>query len=132
MTAKKRKSPASTAGLDIEKVCAAVIDGTMLTRIAESVGLSKSALLSWIDSDDVRSARVREARNQAAGSWDERAEQVIEDAGDPFSLAKARELAQHYRWRASKIGHKVYGDKLDLKHSGGVSVVPVTPTDEAL
>ena len=46
----------------------------------------------------------------------------INNAGDPFELAKAKEAAHHYRWQASKANPKGYGDKLDLTHGGTVGV----------
>ena len=39
----------------------------------------------------------------------------IAQASDPFELAKAKELAHHYRWRASKIAPKLYGDKQSVE-----------------
>ena len=50
----------------------------------------------------------------AARVWDDRAEAVLRDASDLFELAKAKELAHHYRWRASKIAPRDYGDRTVL------------------
>jgi hypothetical protein len=47
--------------------------------------------------------------------WDQVAVDGIAQAGDPFELAKAKELAHHYRWRASKIAPKLYGDKQSVE-----------------
>jgi hypothetical protein len=51
----------------------------------------------------------------AAAAYDEQAEQELRSATDLFQLAKARELAQHLRWRASKINPKAYGDRLEVE-----------------
>jgi hypothetical protein len=40
---------------------------------------------------------------------------VFAQASDAFELAKAKELAHHYRWRASKIAPKLYGDRLQVE-----------------
>jgi hypothetical protein len=77
--------------------------------------VSVGSLLTWIDADPERSARVREARAAMAKVWDEKAEDFILQAGDEFALKRARELAHHYRWRATKIAPREYGDKVDVK-----------------
>jgi hypothetical protein len=51
----------------------------------------------------------------AAAAYDEQAEQGLLAATNLFELAKARELAQHLRWRASKINPKAYGDRLEVE-----------------
>jgi len=54
--------------------------------------------------------------------WDEMATQKIEDADTDFQLTQARELAHHYRWRASKIAPKEYGDKQQVDVSGSLTL----------
>lgn len=100
----------------VESVCAAIADGVSLTAISENVGVSKGALLIWINADNDRSARINEARRVTSWHWDELAEKEIRDA-PPTSegIAKARELASHFRWRASKIDIR-YGDKTHLQN----------------
>ena len=88
--------------------------GKSISQVASDFSVSRSTLWRWLESDPQRSARAREARQSSAESWDDKAERTLSDAGEPFELARARELAQHYRWRASKIAPKVYGDKLDV------------------
>lgn len=113
--AEKPAKGSKTAGLDdkgIESVCDDIADGKSLTAIAAASSVSIGTLLNWIEADPERSARAREARALVARQWDEKAEQVLEAAPDAFGLAKARELASHYRWRASKIGAREYGDKV--------------------
>ena len=63
-------------------------------------------------------ARAREARIHAARIWDEKALSVVEQALDLFELQRAKELAHHYRWRASKTAPKDYGDKVTQEHTG--------------
>jgi hypothetical protein len=101
-------------GIDevVEMLCS---EGMSLTGIAHEVGVSVGSLLTWIDADPERSARVREARAAMAKVWDEKAEDFILQAGDEFALKRARELAHHYRWRATKIAPREYGDKVDVK-----------------
>ena len=102
----------------LEALCEAVYEGNSLTSIAEQIDVSKGSLIAWIASDPDRSARVNLARLETSRIWDEKAERGIELAGDDFELAKARDLAHHYRWRAAKIAPKLYGDKLQQEHTG--------------
>jgi hypothetical protein len=101
-----------------EALCEAVSNAQSLTSIANEVGVSIGSLLSWIDAVPERSARVREARIAMAKVWDERAEDEIRLAEDELSLKKAKEIAHHYRWRASKIAPKEYGDKVQQEVTG--------------
>lgn len=98
----------------VEQLCTDILGEKTLTAIAEDLGISIGTLLTWIEANPERSARAREARARTARLWDEKATKVIEDAADPFELAKAKELSHHYRWRASKIAPRDYGDKLAL------------------
>lgn len=109
----------------IDAICEHLSDGTTMTLIAETVGVSVGKLSQWIASTPEHSARAREARIHAARIWDEKALTVIEDAGDQFELHRARELAQHYRWRASKTAPKDYGDKIAV---GGADDLPPIQT----
>jgi hypothetical protein len=99
---------------DIAEVCRKIADGDSLTAIALSEGISVGSLSEWLEATPERSARAREARALSARTWDDKAETVIDEAGDPFELAKAKELAHHYRWRASKIAPREYGDKVAI------------------
>lgn len=100
--------------LDIEAICASLREGTSLGKTAKDAGVSREYLSWWLNQDASRSARARDARSAGASAWDEQAESVIAAAADPFELAKAKELAHHYRWRSSKLAPKQYGDKLEL------------------
>jgi hypothetical protein len=98
-------------GFEIEAVLSAIGDGKSLTQIAKDKGTTFGVLQTWLESDPERSARAREARENQARYWDELAEAGIAEASDPFRLARAKELAHHYRWRAAKIAPKHYGER---------------------
>lgn len=115
------KSPTAAEKMDafgIAAVCEAILHPKPQHQIAAEIGVSPGSLVAWIAADPERSARVREARAQTALMWDDKATHVIEEARDQFELAKAKELAHHYRWRAAKIAPREYGDKIDLNHGG--------------
>lgn len=104
-----------------DEILGMIYAGDMLAAIAAKFGVDRANLGKWIEADKLRSARAREARIAAAAAWDEKAEQAIAEASDPFELAKAREIAQHYRWRSSKISPQ-YSDKQQVEHSGEITV----------
>lgn len=109
----------------IDALCAAILGEKTLTAIAQELDVSIGTLLTWVEAVPERSARAREARARTARIWDEKATKVIEDAKDPFELSKAKELAHHYRWRASKIAPRDYGDKVAI---GGADDLPPIKT----
>ena len=136
----KAKAPpekkATTAGqrmeaYGIDAIADDVSGAKTMTEIAAAIGVTVGQLSTWITADVEHSARVREARTVAARYWDERSEKEILSASDPFELARAKELAHHYRWRAAKIAPKEYGDKIQAEHTGpngGVIQVASTVT----
>jgi hypothetical protein len=110
-------------GLTEEAILARIEDGETLTSIASSVSRSKSNISQWLNADPERSARARVSRTSAAAAWDDLAEQEIRNAEDGFGLSKAKELAHHFRWRASKIAPTDYGDKIEQTHKGEVQLI---------
>jgi hypothetical protein len=109
-----RKVSAEPRPRDIALICRRKSDGSTLTDIARHEGISPGTLSEWIEADPERSARARAARILAARVWDDKAASVIEEAGNVFELAKAKELAHHCRWRASKIAPRDYGERTVL------------------
>lgn len=122
------QEPTSRNTLDeigIEAICDRLADGESQTAIAASLNISKSSLCRWIALDEQRSARAREARILAASAYADLALAAIKDAPDPFELTRARELASHYRWQASKASPQEYGDKVETTHKGEVQFTAI-------
>ena len=107
----------------IEALCDMVIEGMMLREVARKVGAPIMSMMDWIEADPARKARMRQARERSAQLWEEKAEQLLSDADEPFMLSRAKELAHHYRWRASKIAPRSYGDKVELRGSEDAPLV---------
>jgi len=108
----------------VDWVCDQILDGRTLTAIAQEATVTVSTLVRWIAADEQRSARVNTARQQAGATWDAMAEDELRKSGTPHQLAIARELAHHYRWRASKIDPQ-YKDKVTQEHTGDVQVTQI-------
>lgn len=115
-----------------ECLCQDIADTMTLTAIAKKIEVSIGSLIAWVEADAERSARVREVRAMTARLWDEKATKGIEDAPDEFELKKAKEMAHHYRWRASKIAPREYGDKVQTEHSGSVTLAGMSDEELAL
>jgi hypothetical protein len=117
-TPKPRSIEEKTSAYTFEQIVDDLSNGVSLTEVAGRIGISAGNLCEWIAKEPERSARAREARVYAARIWDDKAVEAIEQASDPFQLARAKELAHHYRWRASKTAPKDYGEKVLNEHTG--------------
>lgn len=104
-----------------------------LSAICATVGTGASSYFRWLDAAEGRLDRVNDARRKCAQVWEERAETVIREAKTSFELTKARDLAHHYRWRASKIAPRQYGDKVtqEITGAGGAPLMPTQIIIEA-
>lgn len=120
MPAKVKSGRAKTklAKLEIKDVCAAFVNGDSLLKISKRAGVSVASLWNWIEADIDRSLQVKASREVGAHAQADLAEEGLTNAKDPFELAKAKELAHHRRWKASKLMPKMYGEKLDLSVEG--------------
>lgn len=112
--AKPGEAEARIDKLGLEALCDRLEAGETQSAICKSIGVTKGSLRRWIALSDDRRAAVYEARVASAQAFDEMAESAIKDAKNSLGLSKARELAHHYRWRASKAAPKEYGDKVEL------------------
>jgi hypothetical protein len=99
--------------------------GESLRVICRDPGMpSERAVRIWVAEDrEGFAARYRAAREVSAEHWDNEAERVLREAPpDRDEIARARELASHYRWRASKLAPREYGDRIDVNHTGTVTI----------
>ena len=127
--AKKVTLPAPLTGaqkmeaLGIHAICERMSQGESQRSIADSISVHRGEFSDWLAATPERSARAREARALSARYWDDQAEKVLLGADDdkPGSIAKARELASHYRWRAKCYAPREYGDKIGVEHGGTVN-----------
>jgi hypothetical protein len=119
---KRGKSHIETMdNLGIDGLCLLIKAGKAVWKISEEISVPAGTIYDWLGKDPERSARARQARTETAEIWDELAEKTLIEAGADLDFQKARELAHHYRWRASKIAPQYYGDKKEVNVSGQVT-----------
>lgn len=106
--------------LGIEAIVDRVSGGETQTSICKDLGITYGVLLRWIAADSERSARLRDARIQAAHAYTDEAKDLIDKARTAFELAKAREMGFHLRWQASKANPRDFGDKLQVDQTVNV------------
>lgn len=137
MAAAKRKPKESTGDtamaklnkLGIDWYCEQIVSGMMLGAVASKAGVSRRSVVRWLSADKNRLSQANAARILSAEAFDEQAEEILSKARNTFQLTKAREIASHKRWRASKIAPKIYGDRQELVGAGGDPLIPPEPRD---
>ena len=100
-------------GLDwfIEKVA----NGATRFSVADELGISDQSVSNWLKKlPPWEMARVHDAFRRSAEYWDHAAEMALKGASTRDEISKARELANHYRWRAKMRDPARYGDKLQV------------------
>lgn len=100
--------------IGIDVVCEMLLSDLGYEAIAAKFRTTSSRISEWIHSDAERSARAREALRRSSITCDYKAETAIlglSSNATPGDIAKARELAQHYRWRAKVRNPHDYGEK---------------------
>jgi hypothetical protein len=92
--------------------------GQSQVSIARACGVSISSMSDFCRLPENQPI-IEQGRRDAAKYWDDRVDEVMDSPMEtPGQIARARELAQHYRWRAKCYDKKRYGDKQEVEHSG--------------
>lgn len=91
-----------------------LIEGRHYKDIAAHFNSSLTGVFRYLSRPNFL-ARVKEAREFAAHVLVDEAERVLAQAkNDPRLFAVARELAQHYRWKASMINREQYASRKEV------------------
>ena len=102
----------------IDDIVEYLLEGYSFRQIAEKLKVKLTTLHDFTQRSE-HSARVREALEYSAQTFDDKAEEVLLTAeGTKEEIMRARELAQHYRWKASKRNPRRFGDKMDVTTDG--------------
>lgn len=108
--------------MDFEDIIQRIIEGDTYRSIALHYKVALTTLFDFLHTPE-HSARAREALNLSADTAADKAEDVLKEAkGTMPEIMRAKELSQYYKWKASKRRPATYGDKVDLNHSGDVTI----------
>lgn len=108
-------------------ICEEIAKGRSLREVCadESAEFDKlpheRTVYRWLlDQADFRQQYAYAREAQADGEFDEA--RAISKAATAENVQVARLQIDTIKWRAGKLAPKKYGDKLDIEHSGGVTV----------
>lgn len=111
-----------------ERICELLSSGLSLRKAADQIGCSDMAIRKWVRDDPAFAADYALARdlyNEA------KADEILDladearECGDASMTNAFRLAVDSRKWYVSKQMPKKYGDKLDVNHSGGITVHPV-------
>lgn len=115
----------------LDRILDLIEEGMFLSDVAREIGVDRRRLYHWIEADADRKAAVEAARLESGHADARRAEHVLKALradSTPSEVARARELAQQYRWAAKMRNRKVYGDQQVVEHVDTVAEM----SDEAI
>ncbi len=90
-----------------EEIIARLTQGELIKDIAADLGVSRQVISRYLANDPDYQAAFTEALDSRL---DQR-ESELEQANDQLSLARARELLSHARWRAERLNPSRYGQR---------------------
>ena len=114
-------------------ICERLANGESLAAICrDSTMPSVYTVMGWLREDDVFSQDYARSREYQAEHYAAR----IADIGDrtlngEYDPQAARVAVDALKWTAGKMLPKKYGDKLDVKHEGGISITVATGVPDA-
>jgi hypothetical protein len=105
-----------------ENICDRISTGESLRAICRGSDMPDfSTIWRWLDSDPLFASKYARAREVQAEVMDGL---ILKEAEDctPENAASARVKIDAYKWRASKLAPKVFGDFRQVQHSGELVV----------
>lgn len=104
----------------IETILEQLLEGRSLREIMADGDLpGRSTFLRWVAEDQQLAARYGAASQDG---YDLRAERAVEEARAATDPALGRLAFDAERWFLGKRHPKKYGDRVDLNHSGSISL----------
>lgn len=100
-----------------EEILDRIANGETQTEIAKSLGVTCSYLVRVLNASDEASRRARAAKESSAEILYDRAHEELKSLasdGTQADIARAKELAQHYRKMAAIRNPREYGDRVDI------------------
>jgi len=100
------------------------MDGKSLREICDTPKMpNRSTVLRWMNNDEEFAAVIARARSMQADALDDEIQQVTNDIrAGVLDYNAGRVIIWAMQWRASKMRPQRYGDKLDIKSDGSLTV----------
>ena len=100
-------------------------DGLSLRQIAAKIGITHGGLRKWLLTapDQYRAAAISGLTQRII-----EADDMLDSAADPVSIARAREIAKFARWDAERRLPHLFGAKQEITHHGATGPVFVVQT----
>ena len=117
------------AAIGIEAICSYVASGNSLRAWSIESGFEQRTVLNWIEADSDRASHYARAREDRADAVFESLDDVSEQAviaANAVEVAGLRLKADNIKWKLARMSAKKYGDKVELEHSGSLSVKRLT------
>ena len=126
-----------------DAICARLVEGLSLRKASAAEGVAPSSVLEWVETNPAFAEQYARAR---ARGYELLADEIIEISDDATGdvietehgprvdaerVARSKLRVDSRKWMLAKMLPKVYGDKVDLNHSGKVSIF-ATQLDEQL
>ena len=104
-----------------DAICDRIAAGESLRFLCHGEGMpNKATVMRWLQSDEHLEFRDQYARAREAQA-DHYFDAIIEIADDEtLDVNRSRLMVDARKWAAGKLRPKVYGDKIDLNHSGRI------------
>ncbi len=126
-----------------DQICEQLADGKSLRKAAQAAGVAASSILRECEDDKDFAEQYAAARARGYAWLADEIIQISDDSsGDlteteegfranPEFVARSKLRVDSRKWMLSKMLPKVYGDKIEHEHKGGVTVT-LQSGDEAL
>lgn len=116
----KGSGPVSTYDVHKAKlVVDSLASGKTMEDSAQAAGVHLSTVREWFVRDVQFHTACLRAREFAADLSVDNLERIAESEPD---VNRARLRCDNIKWRASKHNPKVYGDRIDVNHSGNIDI----------
>lgn len=103
-----------------DEICARITEGESLNRICQDDHIpALKVVYSWLRLHDEFSNNYVRARDEQADTYADKIQDIAEGAlSKRYDPNSARVAIDGYKWSASKLKPKKYGDKLDVESGG--------------
>ena len=132
-------------------ICQMLVDGATLTDCASEIKVHKSTILRWISHSEDFAKKYRLARQMQAEVLVDQMMNIANDGTNDYTtkllsngeevevvnsehIQRSRLRIDTIKWVAGKFAPRVYGDHINVNHSGGVTatlVVMDAPADKS-